>query len=277
VILGRIVSINWSPLNAYFDAQWMRGDERRWFGREFNMTSNILADVPITSWSPLAQAWDLSVDEDFAESLGLSLWDNITISIAWREFALLVVNTRSSIRDGVQPFFYFQLVEAQFANAPKTSFFQVSSEPARKKQITSEITSLMWNNVSFLDTWEIVEQVKGYLDRIWLLLSVLFGLILVYALWAIFSLFRYASIFQQERFDVYALLWASAATISSLRSGYIYIYLLISCVISLLWLIAFSIIFAESQIIDIDYKVIVWWVLSIWVVASIVWLQARLR
>ena len=65
------------------------------------------------------------------------------ISIAGREFPLTIVNTRSSVREGVRPFFFFQLFGSQFKNAPKTSFFQISAPPERKSLLTSEIVSLM--------------------------------------------------------------------------------------------------------------------------------------
>ncbi len=287
VILGRIVSINDLSLQDHLDnknwTRWERWEgqreqreQRGWFTREFNLTSTPLQDE-LTAWVPLAQDWDVSVDEEFALSLWLSLGDELVISIAGREFPLTVVNTRSSIRDGLRPFFYFQLLESQFAQAPKTSFFQFVTTPERKDELIAEIASVMWDNVSFLDTWEIIAEVKSYIDRVWLLLSVLFGLMLVYALSAIFSLFRYASIFQKSRFDVYSLLWASQDTISSLKSWYILIYLIISVVIALLSFIAFVLLFGSSQVLTVSTEVLWWWVGIVSLVAVLVWLWGRVR
>ncbi len=274
IILGRIVSVNWRPLKEYLEQSWSWW-ERRWFAREFNMTSNDLQDIPLTSWTPLLKEGDLSVDEEFAESIGLWLKDKVVISIAGREFPLTVVNTRSSVREGIRPFFYFQLVASQFQDAPKTSFFQVTAEANRKSVVTSEIVSLMWNNVSIIDTWDVIAQVKEYVQRIWLLLSFLFWLMLLYALSAIFSLFSYAWIFQRERFDVYELLWAGERLISSLKAWYISIYLLISGSISLLSCILFFFLFKWSEIIDVSKRVLLTWVLTCCIVVWLIWIWAK--
>ncbi len=277
LILWRIVSINNISLDTYLSDVAVEGEQRRWFTREFNITTNDLNDVKITSWSPLINEWEVSVDEEFAKRLWLALSDQVVISIAWREFSLTIVNTRSSERDGVRPFFYFQVLDSEFENAPKTSFFQFATEKENKASITSEIVSVMWNNVSFLDTWEIIAQVKGYLERIWLLLSILFWLMFVYAMSAIFSVFRYSSIFQRPRFDVYTLLWASWKLISSLKTWYVSIYILIAWVISLLSFVAFFLIFRWSEVLDITVAVFgrgVWVIVLVWIC---VWVWWRIR
>ena len=277
VILWRIVSINDVSLQDHFATIWMRTEQQRWFTREFNMTSNPLEEVELTAWVSLKNEWDLSVDEDFATNLQLTLGDSVIITIAGREFPLTVVNTRSSVRDGVRPFFYFQLLESQFKTAPKTSFFQFAAEPERKRSFTAEIVSLMWNNVSFIDTGEIIAEVKSYIDRVWLLLSVLFWLMLAYAMSAIFSLFRYAWIFQKERFDVYELLGAGEKTISSLKNGYINIYILISWGLTLCSFVAFIVLFRWSQALDITPMVILWGLGTVLGVSFLVWLWGRVK
>lgn len=275
VILWRIVTINSVPLQQHLTNQWIRWDQQNSFTREFNMTSNKLEDTPRTSWSILKNEGDLSVDEEFAQRLGITLWDAIVISIAWREFPLTVVNTRSSVRDGVRPFFYFQLLTSQFEKAPKTSFFQVDITPEKKWSIMNEIVKLMWNNVSFIDTGEIIAEVKSYIDRVWLLLSVLFWLMLVYALSAIFSLFRYAAIFQKERFSVYELLWAWLKSIKTMRRWYVNIYLLIAGTISVLSSLVFVFIFTWSQILEVTKSVVWYGILTIFFVSLLVWIVSR--
>ncbi len=271
VILGRIVSINQTSMQDRLDQQFNGSPQQRWFTREFNMTSNPLDDVKIVSGKALSKEGEVSVDEDFANDLGLAIWDTLTISLAGREFDLTVINLRSSVRDGVRPFFYLQLFSEQFKEAPKTSFFQITAAPEEKTSIKSEITTLMGNNISYIDTGEIIQEVKSYISRIEKLLIFLFWLMLIYALGAIFSLFRYAGIFQKERFDVYELVWAAKEAIKKIKAGYISIYLLISSALTFVSFFAFSAIFANSTILEVSIEILWLWALAVLFVVGLVW------
>jgi len=275
IILGRIVNINGSSLDQHFKNKGIRGEQQRGFTREFNMTSSILSEIPIASWETLSAAEEISLDQEFADELMVDLWDEINISISWREFSFIVTNIRSSVRDGVSPFFYFQLYAPAFTEAPKTSFFQISLGPEEKTRIKNEIISVMGNNISFIDTGEIIQEAKTYIDRIKLPISWLFLLMTLYALGAIFSLFRYAWIFQKPRFDVYKLIWASNIQIQSLKRGYISIYLLIAWTLTLVSFLWFWLIFRNSTFIDSSKLVFGIGILTILWVSILIWLITK--
>ncbi len=274
VILGRIVSVNWRSLQDHMEAQNIWPEEQWSFTREFNMTDNTLDDVKILSGKALGTTWEISVDDDFAQRLWIENENDMVLSVAGREFAMKVVNIRSSERNGTRPFFYIQLPQEQFSWAPKTSFFQIPSNKETNTGIKKEIVELMWNNVTFIDTGEVVAQVRSYIERVGSLLLALFLLITFFALSAIFSLFSYASVFQEERLKVYAMLWATKQKRSLVKKWYILIYLLISWIMSVSLLGGFYTLFSESTFLLVTGGTLLRWLWAIVLICLAVWVQS---
>ena len=270
VILWRIVSLNTTPRRTHLLDQWIPPREQWGFTREFNMTDALLEDVPLVEGVTLPETWGVSVDADFAARAWVQVWDQIQLSVAGRQFDLQVANLRSSQRTGIRPFFYFQVSPTQFTNAPKTTFFDVQVDPSQewaKTSIKSEIVSLMWNNVSFIDTGEIIEQVRWYVDRISGVMLALFGLVIWYALIALVSLFSYAQVFQERRQEVYALMGADDELLWSLSRGYRRIYGLIAGAIGIVSVGLFARLFSAWDVFVVTPFV---WMMGVVVSAVIV-------
>lgn len=68
---------------------------------------------------------EVSVADDFARRLNVEIGDKIEFFIAGRNFVLTIVSERKIQTDGTRPFFYFQLSQEQFSQAPKTYFIPV--------------------------------------------------------------------------------------------------------------------------------------------------------
>lgn len=155
-ILARIQSINGVSLSDYLDTR--PSDWGRWNGqytREFNITSVELESSPVVQGSELVSGW-VSMDAEFADGLGVQIWDMITLMIQGRMFDLEVVNMRESVRTGAEPFFYMQLDAEQFADAPRTWFWVTRQPEDQLAQFKIQALEQIWWHLSFVDVGRIV-------------------------------------------------------------------------------------------------------------------------
>lgn len=142
----------------------MDGEPSREFSREFNVTSSALPDAIISGEDRPLRIGEVSLDDEFSKSLGISVGDEVTFSVMGKEFALKSINVRESDREGVRPFFYFSVAEGEFARLPP-SYFVAASVPDTEK-FKSEVLRLSGSYVSFVDVRETVEIVRSAADRI---------------------------------------------------------------------------------------------------------------
>ena len=175
-ILGRIQSVNGIILSDYLVTReiW-EGWE---FTREFSMTSVKLDNSPTINWW-LLWSWWISFDEQFAKNLGVWIGDRITITVQGRIFDLVISNLRKSIRTWTEPFFYMQLDQKQFEQAPRSWFWitrqQSDSLIAFKKKIVGQI----WPHLSFIDIAVIVELVTDISTKIITIIIACMSIIIV--------------------------------------------------------------------------------------------------
>ena len=101
---ARIVTINGISLSEHLKTT----EVSREFSREFSITDTLTNDRTISGKS-VSSGKEVSVDQDFAQRLGLQLQDTIEFSLAGRNFEFRVVGIRESKRSGTSPFFYFQI------------------------------------------------------------------------------------------------------------------------------------------------------------------------
>lgn len=155
-ILGRIQSINGVSLSDYLDTRGDAGGRGNGqYTREFNITSVELDSSPVVQGSALMSGW-ISLDAEFADGLGMSVWDRMELSIQWRIFDLQVVNLRDSVRTGAEPFFYMQLDAEQFAQAPRTWFWVTRQPEDELAQFKTQALEQIWWHLSFVDVGRIV-------------------------------------------------------------------------------------------------------------------------
>lgn len=164
-ILWRIELINNSSLGDHLSLN-LDDSARAWeFTREFNITTVDLTNSPIIQGVALATG-GISLDQDFAERLKVWLGDRIRLLIQGRSFDLVITSLRKSIRTGSEPFFYIQLDDSQFTQAPR-SWFWVSRQaeetlPFFKTQALSQIG----NHLSFVDISVVIALVTNIANKI---------------------------------------------------------------------------------------------------------------
>ncbi len=175
-ILGRIQFINGVSLSDYLDA---REPSQRWgFTREFNMTSVRLDNSPIVDGWALWSGW-VSLDQQFAKDLGVWLGDRLTITVQGRVFDLIVTNLRKSIRTGTEPFFYMQLDNAQFEQAPRSWFWITRQQSDQLIPFKKQMIEKIWPHLSFVDIAVIVKLVTDISTKIITIIVAFMGIIIV--------------------------------------------------------------------------------------------------
>lgn len=159
ILRARIVRINGKTLRDH-----LGGEPSREFSREFNLTSSELPERIVRGTDRELRIGETSLDDEFAASLGIGVGDRITFSVMGREFELSAVNVRESSREGIRPFFYFQVAPGEFSGVPVSYF--VSAETPDVETFKKRVLELSGPYVSFVDVRQAVGIVRDAAQRI---------------------------------------------------------------------------------------------------------------
>lgn len=185
VIRARISRINGKTLSGH-----LNGEPSREFTREFNVTTSALPESVVEGTDRPVKKGEVSLDREFADNLGIGVGDTVTFSVMGREFDLVAVNVRESVREGLRPFFYFQVAPGEFSDVPLTYFVAASTPDA--EFFKTETVRLSGAYVSFVDVRQSVAIVRNAAERIlpavWAFLSAIAFLSVTVAVAALSSL-----------------------------------------------------------------------------------------
>lgn len=262
VILWRIISINNQPLGAYLQERNIYGSR---FTREFNMTTVDLTD-DIVAGETILREGGISVDNEIATDMWLALWDMIRVSIVWREIDLRVTQLRRTERDGIQPFFFFQLPAEGMWALPRTYFALVYLTPwEERNQAIRELVDVVWPGLSFIEIDEIIQQVEEIAYAIaWAMRLVLLS---IFGAWWVIFMFCLWHLLHQHRDDIpllYMLGWKHVFLRSSTVMTWAY-PLLVS------WLIATMMVAGAAYVLWWFQPWIPIYVLYFWQASWVVW------
>lgn len=208
IILGRIQSVNGVRLSDYLDA---REPWERWgFTREFNMTSVKLDNSPIIDGWALWSGW-ISLDQQFAQDLGVWVGDRLVITVQGRAFDLVVANLRKSIRTGTEPFFYMQLDERQFEQAPRSWFWITRQEPSYLISFKKQMIEKIWPHLSFVDIAAIVELVTDISTKIIAIIVACMSIIVLLLLCVSIASNEASALISQQWYRLYYILGMTKA------------------------------------------------------------------
>lgn len=198
IIRARIVTINWKTLSDHLGQKNPTSE----FTREFNITTNEL-DFPILEWTKILQPNEVSVDNDFAHRIGISLWDSVEFNLSWKSIYLKVANIRKSVREWFRPFFYFSFQKEAFKNAPKTYFVATYTPDIEwwKKIILQN----SWSHVTFVDIENILKIVREVSAKILAVIGLFFGVIGLFFIFAIIALFGQMCELDSLKYRLYPL------------------------------------------------------------------------
>lgn len=177
MVRGRLVGRNGKPLSgADYAAQ--DAHTQRMAEREFNLSSaqTLRDDNAITAgklWPPRALAKpELSVEEDFAESLGWRLGDRIAFDIAGQRFEATITSLRSVEWESFRPNFFVVASPGALDGYPASYITAVKVPPARTR-FTADLVA-RFPNLSVIDVDAVLKQVRSTADQVSTVVEVVF-------------------------------------------------------------------------------------------------------
>lgn len=114
-----------------------------------------------------------SVEQGMATSLGLKLGDVLQFSIAGSFFEGTVINIRSVVWENFQPNFYILATREQLESKPQTWLMSAFLDDANRKILKPLLTQ--FPTVTLLDISELMQRIKGIIQRASLALEFFFA------------------------------------------------------------------------------------------------------
>lgn len=177
MIRARLTALNGKPVSGqdYADA-----DERtrRRADREFNlsMADHLREDNTVTAgtfWTGRVPATpELSVEEDFAESLGWKVGDNVAFDIAGQPFQGRITSLRKVDWESFRPNF-FVIASPGTLDGYSASYITAVSVPAARTAFTRELVT-QFPNLSVIDVDAVLKQVRSTADQVSTVVQVVF-------------------------------------------------------------------------------------------------------
>lgn len=253
IVTLRIKTINWKTLEEFLNQKIVP----RQFSREFSSTTKIL-DNKILSWKPLKSS-GVSVDREFAWELGLKLWDKITFSVAGLEKTLEVINFREAVRNGTNPFFFFQLDKQDFEKYPK-NYILSYKESEKLPNIEKILSDEVGNHLTFIKTKEILEIVISIANQILVVVYLCLWYIFVFSFLSFIVSLSFLSTFKTEKIKLLNMLWGNKKKLlSALNFEFMYLVFLWFLISFLFWSLILGIIFYFINYFSLDF-----WVFLVW-------------
>jgi putative ABC transport system permease protein len=197
----RVISINELSLKDH-----LKDNPTGRFSREFNITDTSLDNLNILRWDKI-MSWWVSVDDNFAQSLWVDVWDNITFQIYGLEKELKVINIRESQDYSINPFFYFQVDQQEFIKFPKQYFISDFVENNKIPEIKKYFYDISWWTVNFIEVDSLLEELKEISKKVLLVIQILFWYIITFCIASIVVVGIFYKQFQSQKSYLYFMLW----------------------------------------------------------------------
>ena len=203
MVRGRMTAINGQPIT---EAQ---KDSHESFRRELNLSWT--AELPEGNKVTEGQWWDevdsaatiapMSLEDEIAEELGLTLGDRITFSVGGLTFESEVVNTRTLNWDNMTPNFYFLFPEGLLEEYPRTSMTSLYIPPEQKLLVNDLLRK--YPTVQVIELDKIIDRIRTIVSQVTRGLEVMTMLILSCG---VLVMFAAVSLSMSERLQESAIL-----------------------------------------------------------------------
>ena len=202
-IRGRLLSVKGLPFASMdrMDREFDNPDEQRrnaFRNRTFNLSyrEKLRESEEIVRGRMVNNSYDangsqpaeISVEQKYAESLGVDLGDQITIEISGVPITAEVVNIRRVRWTSFQPNFFVQMQPGVLEQAPKTFIGTIENLSVEEKQAVQDLLVQKFPTISILDverTGEKILQVVGQMTwalQVMAILSIVVGLIILHTI-----------------------------------------------------------------------------------------------
>lgn len=137
---------------------WLRREANLTWAEELDASNSIVAG---TWWAPGTERAEISVEEEIARGLGLSLGDRLTFDVGGTELSAELTSIRRVEWDSLSPNFMLVFNPAALATAP-ASF--LASVYAADRQVMLELAR-RFPSVTVVDLDSVLDQVRSVMDR----------------------------------------------------------------------------------------------------------------
>jgi putative ABC transport system permease protein len=177
MVRGRLIERNGKPAGG---TQYAADDARaqRWADREFNLSSaeSLGDDNRITAgelWAKIHQGKpEISVEEEFAKSLGWSIGDRVAFDIAGQRIDAKITSLRKVEWESFKPNFFVVFSPGALEGYPASYITAVKVSPERTR-FTADLVE-RFPNLSVIDVDAIITQVKSIGDQVAMVVQVVF-------------------------------------------------------------------------------------------------------
>ncbi|HEX4854761.1 ABC transporter permease [Arenimonas sp.] len=146
-----------------------QGRARRMAEREFNLSQvdSLRADNEVTAgqfWTGVPASPELSVEEEFAQTLGWKLGDEVSFDIAGSRFSGRVTSLRKVDWESFRPNF-FVVASPGSLDGFSGSHITAVKVPAERTRFTAELVAA-YPNLSVVDVDAVLDQVRGTVEQV---------------------------------------------------------------------------------------------------------------
>jgi putative ABC transport system permease protein len=209
LVRARLKSINEQDIKQIkFDSERGQHLSNHVFNISYSDTLPVDNEVVEGDW--LGQKTDgkeFSVEQGMAESMGLNLGDTLKFSVAGEIFEGQVSSIRSVVWENFQPNFYLIGTQKELADKPQTWLMSALIKPDQKPFLKTLIQK--FPSVTLLDISEVMQRVKGIINRASLALQFFFMFAILAAVIVLLSALNTAN---KDRQMEIALLQSLGAT-----------------------------------------------------------------
>jgi putative ABC transport system permease protein len=168
MIRARLLEVNGKAVTAESFPE-ERGRARRMAEREFNLSQvdALRADNEVTAgkfWTGVPDSPELSVEEEFAETLGWSIGDEVSFDIAGSRFSGRVTSLRKVDWESFRPNF-FVVASPGSLDGFAGSHITAVKVPAERTRFTADLVEA-YPNLSVVDVDAVLDQVRGTVEQV---------------------------------------------------------------------------------------------------------------
>ena len=202
-VRGKLLKVKGKPYRISYakDQDLKNADEQRrnrFRNRAFNLSyrDHLLESEEILRGRMVSLSFDsntskpaeISIEQKYAESLGVDLNDNLEIEVGGVPIPVVIVNIRRVRWTSFQPNFFVQMQPGVLDQAPKTFIATLNNLDAKQKEKCQNLLVRNFSTISILDVERTGKKILSIVDQMtWALqlmaiLSILAGLVILYSI-----------------------------------------------------------------------------------------------
>lgn len=254
LVRARLRMINAQPVDGRFEPG-SRGE--RFVNREANLSyaNDLPPSNKVTAgafWASGSSEAQVSVEEEFAEALGINIGDRLSFDVAGESVAAIVSSLRSVDWDSFQPNFFMLFTPATLEGYPATFISSIYLDESRRPVLLEMIKR--FPSVTSIDMQAILAQVRGVIDKAVLAVKYVFGFTLLAGLMVLLAAIQTTR--DERRYEA-AMLRTFGARKSVVFAGLASEFIMLGCLAGLLGALGASICGAllATQVFELPFAI----------------------